>query len=202
MEDLSSVQTRLTLLRRLQQGPDDQAAWGEFVARYGPLIRAWCRHWRLQEADAEDVAQTVLLRLAAKMRTFVYDPAGSFRAWLRTLTRHAWSDFLAARQRTAATAGDSEVLAALQSVEARDDLEQRLEEGFDLELLELATLHVRQRVQPHTWDAFRLTALDGLSGAEAAARLGMQVSAVFKAKSNVQKLLREEVRRLERPGPS
>jgi RNA polymerase sigma-70 factor (ECF subfamily) len=72
-----------------------------------------------------------------------------------------------------------------------------LEEAFDLELLELATARVKQRVAAATWDAFRLTALERRSGAEAAAQLGMQVAAVFKAKSNVVKLLQEELQRLE-----
>ena len=34
-----------------------------------------------------------------------------------------------------------------------------------IEMLELATERVRLRVEPHTWDAFRLTALEGQSGA-------------------------------------
>jgi RNA polymerase sigma-70 factor (ECF subfamily) len=65
--------------------------------------------------------------------------------------------------------------------------------------MELATLRVRQQVEPRTWDAFRLTALDGWSGAQAAAHLEMQVDAVFKAKSNVIKRLQEAVHQLERP---
>jgi RNA polymerase sigma-70 factor (ECF subfamily) len=66
------------------------------VDRYGPQIHAWCRRWGLQETDARDVTQTVLLQLASKLRTFTYDPAQRFRGWLKTLTHHAWSDFLAA----------------------------------------------------------------------------------------------------------
>src|SRR5262245_53235372 len=180
MVERLSASTHLSLLRRLRDSPDDQSAWKEFVDRYGPKIRTWCARWGLQEADALDVTQTVLVRLAAKMRSFVYDPSGSFRAWLRTLARHAWSDFLDDRQRGQRGSGDSQAVKALESAEARDDLEKRLEEVFDLELLELATDRVQQRVQPQTWDAFRLTAIEGLAGAEAAERLGMQVATVFK----------------------
>ena len=60
-----------------------------------------------------------------------------------------------------------------------------------------ARQRVHLRVQPQTWEAFRLIAFDGLSGAEAAARLGLPVTRVYKAKSNVQKLLEAEVRYLE-----
>jgi RNA polymerase sigma-70 factor (ECF subfamily) len=173
-------------------------AWNEFVCRYSPKIDRWCRRWGLQEADAQDVTQMVLLQLATKMRRFAYDPTRSFRGWLKTLTQHAWSDFIAARQRAVTATGDSQTLQALGTLEARQDLETCLEEAFDLELMELATRQVRQQVEPRTWEAFRLTALDGWSGAEAAAHLGMQVDAVFKAKSNVKKRLQEAVRQLER----
>jgi RNA polymerase sigma-70 factor (ECF subfamily) len=200
MDDLSAQGTRVSLLARLRQAPNDQSAWSEFVDRYGPKIYAWCRRWGLQEADARDVTQMVLVQLAAKLRGFVYDPAKSFRAWLKTLTRHAWSDFLADRRRAGAGSGDSQVVELLQTVQAGDDLETRLSEAFDLELLALATARVRERVEPRTWQAFQLTAVEGLSGAEAAHRLGMQVAAVFKAKSNVQKRLQEEIALLERQG--
>src|SRR5262245_31262762 len=55
--------TSMTLLMRLQQSPADQSAWKEFVECYGHRIAGWCRQWGLQEADAQDVAQTVLLKL-------------------------------------------------------------------------------------------------------------------------------------------
>jgi RNA polymerase sigma factor (sigma-70 family) len=194
--------TSASLLVRLRHAPTDQVAWREFVRRYGGQIYGWCRHWNLQEADALDVTQDVLLKLADKMRTFAYDPSKSFRGWLRTLAHHAWRDFLDGRQRPGGGSGDTEVLRVLEGVEARDDLLRQLEEEFDRELLEEAMGRVRLRVQPHTWEAFRLLAVEGLSGAEAAQRLGMKVATVFVAKSKVNKLLQEEVRRLDPPGPS
>ncbi|HEX4612468.1 MAG TPA: sigma-70 family RNA polymerase sigma factor [Urbifossiella sp.] len=185
--------TSVTLLGRLGGAAPDAPAWAEFVRRYGPQVLGWCRHWRLQEADAEDVAQDVLLRVARQMRTFRYDPARSFRAWLKTVTRTAWCDWLDARQRAARGTGDSAARDALESVEARDDLVQRLEAEFDRELLDVASARVRVRVEPSSWEAFRLTAVEGLSGAEAGGRLGMKPTAVLMARSRVQKMLRDEL---------
>jgi RNA polymerase sigma-70 factor (ECF subfamily) len=85
----------------------------------------------------------------------------------------------------------------LHSVEAREDLVHHLEAEFDRELLEEAMARVRLRVAPRTWEAFRLTALEGLSGAEAAERVPMQVAQVFVAKRRVQKMLTAEVAKLE-----
>jgi RNA polymerase sigma-70 factor (ECF subfamily) len=201
MDRSSGSHTSPTLLGRLRQDPTDQAAWAQFVERYGRRIYAWCRKGDvLQEADAEDVTQMVLLRLAERMRGFDYDPARSFRGWLRTLTHHAWSDFVEARQRGGRSSGDSSTEAALYGLPARDDLVARLEEQFDQEVLEEASARVRLRIDPETWEAFRLQAVEGLSGAETAQRLNRTVAAVFKARTRVQGLLRDEIARLEGDG--
>ncbi len=201
MEEHSASQTSVSLLADLRRDPADPAAWSRFVQRYGRKIYGWCRQWHLQDADAQDVTQNVLTKLVAQMRTFAYDPSQSFRAWLKTLTHHAWRDFVDSRERAVNGSGDSKVLEMLLTLEAGQDLVHQLEETYDCELLEMASVRVRLRVAPHTWEAFRLTALESLSGAAAAERLGMQVAAVYMAKSNVQKLLRDEIRRLEKPGP-
>ena len=198
MDSSSDSRTSPTLLARLQRAPTDQAAWGEFVDRYGTRIYGWCRQWKLQEADACDVTQDVLFKLSERLRTFRYDPARSFRGWLRTVAHHAWNDFVAARPRTVGGGHDSDIL---QQVEARQDLLQRLEEQFDQELFEEAAARVRLRVEPHTWEAFRMLALEGCSGAEAAGKLGMKVATVFVARSKVQKLLRQELAKLDDPVP-
>ena len=192
------ARTSATLLGRLRMGAVDPSDWAEFVGRYGPLIGRWCRQWKLQDADAQDVTQDVLARIAARMKTFEYDGTRSFRAYVKTVTRYAWCDLLEARRRPGAGSGDTAVIDVLDSVEARDDLEARLSEAFDREILEGAIARVRLRVEARTWEAFRLTAFEGLSGAEAAARTGMEVATVYKAKSQVTKMLGEEVRRLER----
>lgn len=196
MTDGPDFQTSTTLLRRLRQDPTDQAAWNDFVERYGRLIFRWCRQWGLQEADAEDVTQNVLLELARQMRGFVYDPDGSFRAWLKTVAHRSWARFLERRNRPG-LGGTRTDLDLLRSEAACEDFLRQLEKESDQELLEMATAIVRLRVQEHTWEAFRLLAVEGLSGAETAARLGMQVGAVFVARSKVQKMLREEIRRLD-----
>ena len=200
MNDATNLRTSPSLLRRVQHDAGDQTAWGAFVERYGPRIYAWCRHWQLQESDAQDVTQEVLLQLVQKLRHVEYAPARSFRAWLKTIVHHAWQDFLDRRQRAGLGSGDSAVLERLNSVEARDNLEQQLQDVLDREVLEEALARVRQRVAPHTFEAFRLLTFEGLSGAEVAPRVGMQVTMVYVAKSKVQKLLREEIEALEGRG--
>jgi RNA polymerase sigma-70 factor (ECF subfamily) len=197
MVDAPLPTTRVTLLARLRQDPTDQAAWGVFVDRYGRHIYRWCRQWKLQDADAEDVTQDILTRLAQKMRAFTYEPSRSFRGWLKTLAHHAWRNFVDSPRRAQAAAGGDPHWEVLGTLEARKALIQRLQEAFDFELLEVAKMRVRLRVAPHTWEAFRLAALERLPVAEIAAKLHMQVAMVYVAKSKVQKLLQEQIQKLE-----
>jgi RNA polymerase sigma-70 factor (ECF subfamily) len=196
VHSMKAETTSITLLGKLRDQPTDAAAWQDFVRRYRPRIYTFCLAFPLQPADADDVTQTVLLKLIAKMPEFRYDPTQSFRAWLRTVTRHVLCDFLTERQR-AQGSGDSHIVRLLDNVEAREGLAQQLEAEFDQELLEEALRRVRAQVPAQQWDAFRLTALEGLSGAEAGAQLKMLVATVYTAKSKVQKLVRDQIRCLE-----
>ena len=201
MEDRTDPSTNTTLLARLGQTPSNESAWDEFVDRYGRLIYRWCRRRGLQEADAEDVTQNVLLTLAQQMRRFVYDPSKSFRGWLRTIAHRSWCRFVEDRRRW-----PSGVTAAafmeLCSNEARDDFLRRLEAEGEAELVELAKRSVRKRVNPRTWEAFRLSTEEDLSGAEVADLLKINVGTVFVSRGRVQKMIQEEVQRLDGGPPA
>ena len=197
MAKKTGSQTRASLLGRLGRDPTDAAAWREFAQHYGRKVYQWCQRWGLQDADAQDVTQNVLVEVARQMRTFRYDPSKSFRGWLKTVAHGAWCDWVQSGRKQGKGSGDSGVWELLAQVEARTDLLQRLEEQYDCELLEEASARVRLRVEPRTWDAFRLLAVDGLSGAEAAQQLGMKIGAVFVAKSKVQKMLQQEMSKLD-----
>ncbi len=194
MPAVEQLQTRLSLLVRLTRtGGADATAWREFVDIYTPLIYCWCRGHKLQDTDARDVTQQVLLKLSTVLPTFQYDPSKSFRAWLTTLTHHAWVDFLSSRQ--VSGSGNARIWAALASVEAREDLMQKIDEEFDLEQLEQVMRVVQARVEPDTWEAFRLTALEGRPAAEVARQLQKQVANIYVSRSNVQKMLQDELER-------
>ncbi len=147
----------------------------------------------------DDVTQTVLIKLLEQMKSFRYDPAhGSFRAWLRLVTVNACTDLARARNQRPQAGGDRGSESLFDRLDDREDLATHLNEEFDRELLELAKARVQERAEPHTWQAFCLLTEDGLSGAKVGERLGMNAAAVFVAKGNVQRMLGEEVQRMER----
>jgi RNA polymerase sigma factor (sigma-70 family) len=71
------------LVTRARTG--DKRAWDALVDRYAPLIWSICRKYRLGRADAEDVAQSVWLRLVDQLDK-IRDPA-ALAGWLATTTR-------------------------------------------------------------------------------------------------------------------
>jgi RNA polymerase sigma-70 factor (ECF subfamily) len=189
----SSSRTSVTLLEQLRQSPKDPDAWKRFESRYGPKILLWCRGWGLQDADANDVTQEVLLKLAQRMSAFEYDPARSFRGWLHAVVRHAWADWMS-QPRRRERCGSEDVWQRLCTEPAADDLEKRIEEEFEQHVVAEAKKQVQARVEVTTWRAYALMAERGLSGAEVAAQLQIPEARVYKYKSRIQQMLQEEVR--------
>src|SRR6516225_2567533 len=72
MAESTGQSTRVSILMALRNDPRDQSAWSAFVDRYGPQIHAWCLRWKLQEADAQDVTQMVLVKLVRQLPNFTY----------------------------------------------------------------------------------------------------------------------------------
>jgi DNA-directed RNA polymerase specialized sigma24 family protein len=150
------------------------------------------------------VTQSLLLAIPQKVRSFDRQPGGSpprrFRSWLKAVVRNALVDFARGAARGGRGAGGSSLGPALEAVEAQRDLVERLSDLFDLELLDEAMDRVRRRVQPATWAAFRLSALEGRPGKEAAAALSMPVAHVHVHRSRVQALIQEELQTLGEEG--
>jgi RNA polymerase sigma-70 factor (ECF subfamily) len=187
--------TRPTLVGALRQG----LRWEEFVALYGRLLLSWGRRdFGLQDSDAENLCQEVLLRVWRGIATF--DPArGRFRAWLYACARNAACNLRRGRpgerlgghgELTAPapaawpTSGDGGLEAALERLE---------EEGFFLESLQQAVAAVRDRVQPATWKAFLLFEFFELTAKEIAPLLGMRPVAVNQAVFRVRRLLQQRL---------
>lgn len=67
----------------------DEAAWNELVRRYSPLVMAVTRNYRLTAADAQDVSQTVWLRLVENLANLRQPEA--LPGWLATTAQRECS---------------------------------------------------------------------------------------------------------------
>jgi len=115
----------------------DTQAWDALVQRYSPLIGSVCRKYRLGREDADDVRQSVWLRLVGQLDK-IREPA-ALPGWLVTTTqRECWRVMPAARGPRAATceldaenipdrqaqAADQNLLAAERRAALREALSQ------------------------------------------------------------------------------
>lgn len=199
MQNLDSIATHRSLLGRLRTLEDEQA-WSEFVGHYREPIAAFCRGVFQADAEtAEDVAQEVLIKIVRAMRANQYDPAKSFRKWLKAVTGNAMRDVLRARSRELTHgSGDSEILALLQQVPAQGATEEligRLSTDFRRDLLSAVAIQVEQRVDQQTWRAYQMT-VGGMPAAKVAESVGLSVPAIYQARSRIKHMLRQEISKL------
>ena len=192
-----SPKTRPSLLVRLRDSRDTEA-WNWFVAVYGPLIYSFARKHGLQDADAADLMQESMRVVAGALRSLEYDPKrGSFRAWLFAVARNQLLRFWSRQNRAGRGTGSSSAQQRLEEIQSTSETPvAEWDEECDRFRFAWAAERVRGQVQSTTWEAFWKTAVDGLSGQEVAAALGMSVAAVYLAKSRVMARLKDLLRQV------
>jgi RNA polymerase sigma-70 factor (ECF subfamily) len=199
MTSTAPPSTNPSLIFRLTRAPQDSVTWEQFVFLYGPALLDWCCKNGVQEADAQDISQEVLLQISRQIQRLVYDPQLSFRGWLRAVVHGAWCDWVKEQSSPKRQMhGVSNSLDSLNHIEARDDLIARLESQYDRELFELAARAVRKLVEPQTWQAFEWQAMNGLSPADVGERLGIKAASALASRYRVTNLLRVQIARLEK----
>ncbi len=192
MADIPS--TRASLLVRLNDRADD-SAWREFVALYAPIVYRFARRHGLQDADAADLAQEVLRGVIGSIGSF--DPArGLFRSWLFTVVHRRLVDYLHQRKRAPVPASDNATMQMLAETPAPDE-QVAWDAEWERQLFALAAERVKPECTAATWQAFWMTAVEGVSGADVAASLGISVASVYLAKSRVMAKLKAEIRQLQ-----
>jgi RNA polymerase sigma-70 factor (ECF subfamily) len=81
---------------------------------YAPLIRAWLRKYDVQDSDADDLVQDVLLAVSKDLSKFEHaGQPGAFRGWLKAILINRLRKFWRARDRRAQAKRDSDIDARL-----------------------------------------------------------------------------------------
>ncbi len=181
--------TSESLLLRLRS-PDDHQAWSKFVRLYTPLLFYWARRTGLQSQDAADLAQDVLTLVFQKLPAFEYDPAKSFRAWLRTVTMNKFREWcrkksIGAIDVTQSAWGNI----ASQSSQAQSTWDLNYQQALVARAMDL----LEPEFQPATWAALKQYAVSGVSAKEVAAESGLSVWTIYAAKSQLMVRIREEL---------
>lgn len=191
-------ETRASLLLRLPNA-GDLVAWDEFVNLYAPCVVRVVARAGLQQADAENVLQEVLLRVAKSIELWLNrsDRSG-FRPWLLRIAKNETVNLLTRKgtrpfEKASHAVGDNlELLADDQS-----DLATSIDTEYEREVFLWAAEQVRESVSPHTWQAFWLSHVEGLSIGEVSNRLNLKPANIYFARSRVMKRLKQIVQQFE-----
>jgi RNA polymerase sigma factor (sigma-70 family) len=190
--------TRASLLVQLRDATNHEA-WHEFVRLYSPIVYGFARKRGLQDADAADLMQDVMRSVSKAIQRLDYDRRqGMFRGWLFTITRNKIFNHLSAKRIRPQASGDENTNRLLESQPDGNDGSDDWEMEYQRRLAAIAMERIRGEFQENTWQAFRLTAIEGVAAAEAAKKVGMSPGAIYVAKSRVLARLKEEVDVLRR----
>ncbi len=180
----SNPDTRNSLIVRMHDRDDDEA-WTEFVQIYQPLVERFVQRHRLQYADAAEVTQEVLGRVAKSIETWDPDHSKStFRGWLYRITRNLTIDFLRRQQAEqnripVADPGLSQIAEPCEE----DSMEFQIE--YERQLFQWAAQRLKPSFKPINWQAFWLSTIEGKSAQEVAQQLEIKCGAVYVARSRI-----------------
>lgn len=198
------IPTRYSLLSRLQNW-DDQQSWKTFFDTYWRLIYSIALKSGLTEAEAQDVVQETIICVAKDINKFKRDRAlGSFKGWLRNLTRWRIADQFrkrkpnVSRENTSSTGGGTSVDLAEIPDPADPSLELLWEAEWQSNLMEAALERVRRRVKEEHYQIFDLNVVRQWPANKVARILEVNIAQVYLAKHRILALLKREVRILEK----
>jgi RNA polymerase sigma-70 factor (ECF subfamily) len=185
--------TRVSLILRLGHAADAEA-WQEFVEIYQPLVFRLALKKGLQPADARDLTQEVLLRVAKAVKQWNPNPEqGTFRGWISRITRNMVIDFFRNRQRLPVTSDETSIFKLVHSTPQPSADTGLFDFEQERQIFAWAAEKIRPAFNTTTWDAFWATAVEQKTPEHVADALGISRGAVYVAKSRVMARLKQTV---------
>lgn len=189
--------TRETLIRRVRR-QRDQKAWEEFVYYYRGYVYGIARRMGLNHHDAEEIVQTVMVKLWKTLPAFEYDERkGRFRGWLCTVTGNEVKMLLrgrASKLEKMTPQKQQEVREYLHRVQAEPS-QALAEQEWVRYITTLAWQRIGDEFTEKEKIAFeRMSRGDNV--ADVAQALGLTTSSVYVYKKRVHDRLRAEIVRL------
>lgn len=182
------------------QSLENRDAWSEFVQIYRPVIYRMARRRGMQDADAQDLAQDVLVRVSKAIDRWEPQAGIRFRHWLRKVASNAIVTAVT-KSKPVEVMGGSVVDQILADTPEVSSAQSELDDECFRERYLRAAAIVKVDVSPITWAAFEQTVVHGRTCEEAAASLGKSLGTIYAARSRILKRLQVEAQRLEGDAP-
>lgn len=189
------IPTRYSLLSRLKDW-DDHESWKEFFDTYWRLIYSVSVQSGLTEMEAQDVVQETVIAVSRNIQNFKRDPKhGSFKGWLRNIIRWRIGDQLRRRDKLARSV-DFELETIPEPSESTVD--EMWERQWQANLLETAISRVKLKVQEEHFQVFDLYVVKNWPARKVARMLGVSVALVYVTKHRISRLIKNELKMLNK----
>ena len=187
---------------------DDHGSWQEFFDTYWKLIYFAAVRAGLSDADAEDVVQETIIGVARNMENFRYEPeVCSVKGWLMHVTRNRIVDHLRKalpKKNTFVPLPADTRTEESKSLVLESNNGETFEDLWDAEwkknLFEAAIERVKRKVSPEHYQIFYLHSLKGMPARDVSELLGASVPKVYGFRHRVARLIKQEIRALEKKG--
>ena len=190
--DLKYPTTSKSLLDRIAAG--DEISWDEFYAKYGKIVRSLAKIKGLDESEAEDVCQKVMLQFFKQSKTFKFDPdIARFRTYFGHIIQTKIADYF--RKQPDEPVDEIEP----EPVESKTD-SLFLTEWRKM-ILQEAERELKNRVAPETFQAYELYAVQNRPAEKVAAYLNCSVNQVYQAKKRCFAMMREILLKMNEQDP-
>lgn len=186
--------TRYSLIERIRS-PEDAEAWTEFTSIYQPVIFGICKSKGMQHADATDVTQEVMARVASAIEKF--DPTHSrvtFRGWLYRVTQNLVTDFFRKNEKNV-LANASPELPITSELRVESQESQQFALNFKRQVFVVVAKKIQSQAAQNTWRAFWETEVEQRPVEDVARELDMTTGSVYVARSRIIARMRKEVQK-------
>ena len=194
------LETRSSLIQRLKATINGES-WEDFFHTYWELIYNVARRAGLSEADAQDIVQETILKVHTSLDKFEYNrKRGSFKGWLRTVTRSRLAEHFKKQQRRPMRleplAEEGDPLADMADPEG-PEIERIWNEEWHRNLIQAALVRTKKLTSPKQFQIFKCHYIEEWTVRETCRTLGVNAAQVYMAKQRVGKIFREAVESLQ-----
>ncbi|MBR3820244.1 MAG: sigma-70 family RNA polymerase sigma factor [Kiritimatiellae bacterium] len=181
-------ETSTTLLRDLAQD-SRHARWGEFVARYRPMMETYM-HTRFPMVDADDAIQETLIALIKVFPVYRYSPdeTGAFHNYLTGILRRRALRMIDRENKRKNKEIKYQEITELSKTDDDKDAEQWRESVFEIALQQLLA---DESINDRTKQVFERVAVNGEKPEIVAESFGITRNSVDQMKARMKERLRE-----------
>jgi len=198
--DPSLLETRSSLINRLKATINGES-WEVFFNTYWELIYSVARRAGLSEADSQDIVQETIIKVHKSLDRFNYNrKRGSFKGWLRAITRSRLAEHFKKQQRQPPTQqpreDEDDPLANLADPQG-PELDRIWGEEWSRSLIQRALAFLKQQVSLKQYQIFKCHCIDEWTVKEVCDALNVNAAQVYMAKKRIGKIFAAKLERLK-----